>query len=380
MFKRQTKQKIILQLRSSIGFFGAENVVLELAKQLSNSNYHPIVGVIENSRNPHIELAEVAESHNLETKIFKCAGQLDLRTVFAIRNFIKQQNIDIIHSHGYKANFYSLLATSFKNVNLVATCHPWIKTSFAVKLYSWLDKSLLKKSNHVVAISEEIKDEVLESGLARKKISVIENGIDVSRFLNKYDRNEIFKEFDIEPDKKIIGTIGRLSKEKGQSNFIDAAKALIEKFDNLVFMIVGDGPLRDELRAHVSNLGLQDNFIFTGVSENIPKVFALLDIFVLPSLTEGLPMVLLEAMAAKKPIVATAVGAIPRLISDKRSGCLVKPKDTDGIIKAVEFMLNNTDDKTKIAQRGYEIVCTKYSSDEMAKKYIRIFDQLKNNN
>ena len=108
----------ILQLRSSIGFFGAENVVAELAKQLSNNSYHPIVGVIKNSRDPHIELAEVAERYNIETKIFKCTGQFDLRTAIAIRNFIKQRDIDIIHAHGYKANFYTLLATLFKNVNL----------------------------------------------------------------------------------------------------------------------------------------------------------------------------------------------------------------------------------------------------------------------
>jgi glycosyltransferase involved in cell wall biosynthesis len=380
MLKKHKKQKVILQLRSSSGFFGAENVVIELAKQLSNSNYHPIVGVFEDSRNPHIELAQVAESHNLETKIFKCSGQFDLRIVFAIRNFINQRSIDIIHSHGYKANFYSLLATLFNNVKFIATCHPWIKTNLALKFYSWFDKSLLKKSDHVVAISDEIKDAVLENGVARNKISVIENGIDVSRFNIEYDRNELVKEFDITPGNKVIGTIGRLSEEKGQKNFIDAAKTLREKFENLVFMIVGDGPLLDELRTQVSRLDLQDYFIFTGVSENIPKVLALMDIFVLPSLTEGLPMVLLEAMAAKKPIVATDVGAIPRLVLDKKSGCLVKPHDSNALIKAITFLLNNKDERNKMAQRGHEIAVTKYSSEEMAKKYIKIFDQLCNYN
>jgi len=378
MINKHNKQKIVLQLRSSIGFFGAENVIAELAKQLSNSNYHPIVGVMEDKRSPHIELAEVAERYNLETKKFKCSRQFNLSTALAIRSFIDQRGIDIIHSHGYKANIYSLLAASFKNVKLVATCHPWITNNLPVKLYAWLDKSLLNRFDRIVTISDEIREEILKHNLSESKVSVIDNGIDISRFMNGYNRNDLAKEFDIKPGDIVVGTIGRLSEEKGQKNFIEAAKSLTEKFENLKFLIVGDGPLKQELRAHVSSLKLNNNFIFTGVSENIPKVLALMDIFVLPSLTEGMPMVLLEAMAAKKPVVATTVGAIPRLISDKKSGCLVEPNDPVALKNALEFLLNNKDEREAIAHTGYEIVVQKYSSEEMARKYIDVFNQVYN--
>ena len=370
------KKTKILQLRSSIGFFGAENVVAELSKQLSNYGYHPIVGVIENSKSPHIELAEVAERYNLETKIFKCSGQFDLSTAIAIRNFIRQRDIDILHSHGYKANFYSLLATIFKNINLIATCHPWIKTNLMVKFYSWFDKLQLNRFNRIVVISEEIKHEILMSGVSENKVTVIDNGIDVSRFMKSFNRNELFKAFDINPDKKVIGTIGRLSEEKGHIIFIEAAKTLLEKFPNLLFIIVGDGPLREELEAKVLHFSIQDHFIFTGVSDDIPKVLAIMDIFVLPSLTEGLPMVLLEAMAAKKPIIATDVGAIPRVIIDRKSGHLVKPNDTNALIEAVIFLLNNQDYSSQMAQKGYEIINNKYSAKEMTRKYMRVYEQL----
>ena len=371
-------KKKILQLRSSIGFFGAENVVLELAKQLSNTIYHPIIGVMEDSRNPHIELAEVAERHNLESRIFKCSRQIDLRTVFAIRSFIDQRCIDIIQPHGYKANLYSLLAASFKNVKLVATCHPWITNDLPLKIYAWLDKSLLNRFDRIVTISDEIREEILKHNLSESKVSVIDNGIDLTRFKNSYNRNDLAKEFGIKPGNIVIGTIGRLSQEKGQKNLIEAAKSLIEKFENLKVLIVGDGPLRQELHAQVSSLGLKNHFVFTGVSENIPKVLALMDVFVLPSLTEGLPMVLLEAMAAKKPVIATTVGVIPRLISDKKSGCLVDANDPNALTNVIEYLLNNREKREDIAQRGHEIVVEKYSSQEMTKKYIDIFDRILN--
>jgi glycosyltransferase involved in cell wall biosynthesis len=366
----------ILQLRSSIGFFGAENVVIELARQLSRKNYHPIIGVIENSKEPHTELIDVAKRYNLETKIFKCTGQFDLRTVIAIRNYVKKQHIDIVHSHGYKADFFAVLATLFRNMHLFATCHPWIRTNLMVKLYARFDKYLLKKFDRIVAISDEIKHEILMSGISEDKVTAINNGIDFSRFKYTHKPIEFLKEFKIDPDKIIIGTIGRLSEEKGQMIFIKAAKKLLENIPNLLFMIVGDGPLREKLQTNVINCGIRDHFIFTGVSDDIPKILAILDIFVLPSLTEGLPMVLLEAMAAKKPIIATAVGAIPNVIIDKESGHLIKPGDTNGLIDAIMRLFNDQDYTSRIAQKGFEIAIKEYSSEEMAKNYERIYEQL----
>ncbi|MFW9973295.1 MAG: glycosyltransferase family 4 protein [Candidatus Odinarchaeota archaeon] len=370
------KKKKILQLRSSNGFFGAENVIIELSRQLSNSNYHPVIGVIENSKNPHIELAEAAERYNIETEIFKCKGQFDISTANKIRGFIKQNEIEIIHSHGYKANFYALLAALFMKVNLIATCHPWIKINLIIKFYSWLDKLLLNRFDEIVVISEEIKREILMSGVFESKITIINNGIDISRFMNNYNRDEILKSFDIIPDKIIIGTVGRLSEEKGHIILIEAAKKLLENFPNLIFMIVGDGPLRKELEAKVLDLGIQDHFSFTGISDDIPKALAAMDIFVLPSLTEGLPMALLEAMAATKPIIATDVGAIPKLIINGKNGRLIEPGDSNALIEATTFLLNNQNYTAHIAKKGYETVINKYSAKGMAEKYINIFDKL----
>ena len=112
------RRKKILQLRSSIGFFGAENVIAELASELASTEYKPIIGVFRNQKSPHLELVDFAKKNNIASEIFECQGEFDLTAILSIRNFIKKNNIDIVQTHGYKSNFYALGATLFNNIPL----------------------------------------------------------------------------------------------------------------------------------------------------------------------------------------------------------------------------------------------------------------------
>ena len=172
-------RKKILQLRSSIGFFGAENVIAELTSELVPTEYQPIIGVFRNKKNPHLELVDFARKKNIESAIFDCQREFDLKTILSIRNFIRKNNIDIVQTHGYKSNFYALCATLFENIPLIATCHPWIKNSRRIKIYAKIDKFLLKKFDRIVAISEEVKQEISQAGIDNNKISIIDNGINI---------------------------------------------------------------------------------------------------------------------------------------------------------------------------------------------------------
>jgi len=370
------RQKGILQLSSNVGFFGAENVIFELAKELSRMDYQPVVGVFRNTQNPHVELAEVTQKHNIEAKVFDCNGRFDLRTIFSIKDFVKRNNIRIIHSHGYKTNMYALLAGQSENVPLIATCHPWITPTFKMKMYAWLDKIWLNRFDKIVAISDEVRMKILGRGVDETKVLIIDNGIDIRRFGKNFDINPIRQEFNIKPEAQVIGTIGRLSEEKGHALFINAAKMLLDDFANLFFIIVGDGPFREKLQKQAVELGLQNHLLFTGICNDIPKILALMDIFVLPSLTEGLPMVLLEAMAAKKPIIATNVGDIPRVIQQNETGLLVRPNDVYGLKEAITTLLNHKDKAVSLAQKAYSKVAQDFSSECMARKYLEIYEDL----
>ena len=369
-------KKKVLQLISSIGFFGAENVIAELVTELAASEFEPIIGVIRNLKNPHLELIDFARKNNIESVIFEAQRQFDLQAIASIRNFIKGNNVDIVQTHGYKSNFYAIFAALFENVHLLATCHPWIKTSRRGKAYAKIDKLLLKKFSRIVAISDQVKKEILDAGIPDNKISIIDNGINLHRFEEQFDTKEIRKQFGIPLESQVIGTVGRLDLEKGHHILLEAAKIVIQKNPSTFFVIVGDGYLKNDLTSRAEELKIEDHILLPGTLKEIPKILSVFDIFVLPSLTEGLPMALLEAMAAKKPVIASRVGAIPKVIIDYETGILIKPGDVNELSNGIIDLLRDKDKANLIVKNAYNKIVQEFSSNRMAKQYINIYENM----
>lgn len=366
----------ILHLISSSGLFGAERVVIELSKSLKNTHdCHPIVGVIKNAYNPHIEVAEEAKANHIDSVIFTCKGQFDLKLVSLIRRYIKNNKVDIIHCHGYKSNFYGLLSAKNK-LPLVTTNHNWLTHHWKLKVYCFLDGLWMRYFDRIVAVSDGIKRDMLRYKIPEKKIMVIDNGIDVGRFNRKIATEDIKKEFGINGNIKVIGTIGSLKFEKGHVYLLRVAREVIKSFKDVKFFIVGDGPLRKQLEDEAKNLGIEKNIIFTGLRNDVPELLSIMDIFVLPSIKEGLPMVLLEAMASKKPVVATKVGAIPKIINDNKSGILVEPQDIIGLKDVIINLIKDSGKAERLALEGYEKVKKDFSSERMCRKYLNLYSEL----
>jgi len=371
-------RKKVLQLRSSVGFFGAENVIMEVAKAIVSSPYEPIIGVLENSHNPHTELAAVAKKNGVANKVFTCDGRFSMQTASAVRQYMMENEIDIVHAHGYKADFYALFATLNTGCKRVATIHPWLIESSrasSAKFYMAFDKALLRSFHSIVAISDEMREQVVRDGMKPARVVTIENGIDLQRFAAVQNIAPARQDFGIPTGARVIGAVGRLSEEKGHAVFLAAAKSLVAEFPDLCFMLVGDGPERVKLTQEAAAMGVQKNVIFTGVCSDIPKALAVMDIFVLPSLTEGLPMALLEAMAAKKTIVTTAVGSIPRVIRNRENGVTVAPNDAQALAEALAVLLNNRKDALRFADYAFKDVQA-FSAETMGRKYVELYDQL----
>jgi len=371
----------VLHLISSSGFYGADNVLIELSKQMLHSAFSPVVGVFKNLHNPRLEVARVAKLHNLPVEVFPCNGRVDVSTILLIKKFLKTEKIDIIHSHGYKSNLYAVAASVGNTVSLVATCHNWLGDDRKMKLYARLDKSFLNRFDKVVAVSDSVGKEILEHNIPSAKVLIIPNGIDLDRFNSGKRSDTLRREFGIDPECTIIGTVGRLSEEKGHSHLLHAAEKVLRTYPNVVFLIVGDGPLRQELEKKASQLaqGKSVNpFLFTGVRDDMERIYSLMDIFVLPSLTEGLPMVLLEAMAAQKPVVATKVGAVPGVIDDGHSGLLIPPGDVESLSGAIIDLLKDPHRAQHLAQNGYKRVRDHFSSKRMAEQYVEVYKDVLN--
>ena len=368
----------ILHLISSGGLFGAERVAVELSKSLKKT-YHcePVLGVIRNVYNPHEEILEEAKSNGLDYAVFSCRSPLDLKLAFSIRAFIKKNRIDVIHCHGYKSNFYGLLASKGQ-VPSVTTNHNWLTAHWKLKTYCFLDSLWIRFFDRIVAVSNEVKEEMLKYKIPGEKIRVIDNGISLERFEKVVETKNMKNQLGFEEKTRVIGTVGSLVIEKGHIYLLEAARQILDVVKDLKFLIIGGGPLQKALEEKSEELGIKKDVIFTGQRKDIPELLTAMDIFVLPSIKEGLPVALLEAMAAKRPIVATRVGAIPRVIESKDIGILVEPKDISGLRDALTSLIDDPERMKLLARGGFNRVSMDFSSDEMCKHYLELYNEITN--
>jgi glycosyltransferase involved in cell wall biosynthesis len=217
---------------------------------------------------------------------------------------------------------------------------------------------------------------MLRYKIPEEKIRVIDNGISLERFKKLGETENRKNQLGFEEKIRMIGTIGNLGTEKGHIYLLEAAKQILDVVKDLKFVIIGNGQLRKQLEEKSEELGIKEHVIFMGQRKDIPELLMAMDIFVLPSIKEGLPIALLEAMAAKRPVIATRVGAIPKVIENKDVGVLVEPKDITGLRDAVVNLINDPERRSLLAREGFRKVCSDFSSDEMGKQYLKLYKEI----
>ena len=370
----------VLHLISSGGNYGAENMMLSLCTGLRRLGCDPVVGVFLNSHRPNIDTTSHAKRLGLECTTFSCNGRLDLSTVRAIRSYIVKNGIDLIHTHGYKADIYGYAAVRGKSIASVATCHSWPdgarrlrRPTLLLKFYGALDKAALKRFGIVAAVSDPLADLLARQVIHRNDIRSIPNGIDVEMFAKA---QPTFGEEIGKGKRTVVGMIARLVAGKGSDLFLRAAQTALERFPDTIFTLIGNGPERKRLEELARELKIEGNIIFAGERHDMPEVYASLNMVVLPSLSEGMPMSILEAMAAGKPVVASSVGAIPSIVLPGRTGLLIEPGDLTGLREAIERLLTTPELCTRLGKAGQTLIRQHYSAETMARNYLDIYQQV----
>jgi len=365
----------ILHLISSSGLLGAERVLLELAEHSKRAGLKVTIGVFENSRNPNLELANTASGLGFQVQIFPCNGRFDNDAAQTIKGYMEKEGVNILHSHNYKSNFYARRALSNNNIRWVVTNHG---RRFGPKLllYNLLDAFIVRRADKIIAVSKEIAKKMKLAGIAKGKICLIENGVNLERVTTNSSSQAIKESLGIKKEALVVGTIGALTKEKGHQYLLRAALKVIRIYPKAIFLLVGDGTERPNLEKTASSLGIKDSVIFAGMRKDVPEILSILNVFVLPSLNEGLPMALLEAQAAQIPVVATSVGAVPDVLENGVTGMLIPPKDPQAIAEAIIMILSDKQFASGIAQKGFERVRDNFSSEKMASKYLSIYREL----
>ncbi|HEY2169307.1 MAG TPA: glycosyltransferase family 4 protein [Candidatus Angelobacter sp.] len=361
----------VLQLISSGGYYGAENMLLNLCASQQKAGCQNSLMIFYNVHVPNVEFYERARRRGLSVRMVHCQGRADWRAVRQIEECIQEDGIQLLHTHGYKADLYGYVAARRSRKPIVATCHNWVGGTAALGIYNHLDRMALKRFHGLAAVSDSVAQRLLDSGVSAKKIRTIANGIDVQTFERAHALPELNSD-----GNKVVGMVARLDLQKGFEYLLRAARDLCVAFPALKVVIVGDGPDRKAIEDMIQRFGLQSNVILAGQHSDMPGIYAAMDVFVLPSLNEGLPMTILEAMAASKPVIATRVGAIPSVIKDGETGLLVDPGDTYGLRSAVARLLSAPDLCRRIGAAGHAWVSRNYTSETMALKYRQMYDDV----
>jgi glycosyltransferase involved in cell wall biosynthesis len=360
----------ILQLISSGGFYGAESVLLNLSVELQRSGHTCMVGVFENAKNANTEVGARAEIAGLAVRRIPCRSRFDWQTVRQIQKIIEEDGIDLVHAHGYKADFYALLAARLAEVPVTATCHNWLGESWSMRAYARLDRYLLRFFDGVAAVSNSVAEQLGHTG-TRQRMRVIANGVPThgpgieSRLADQIRKG----------DRLVVGAVGRLSLEKGAAVLIEAASKICPDFPQAFFVVVGDGPLRSSVEAGVRELGITGQFLFTGERNDVDQIYRSFDVYVLPSFQEGMPMALLEAMAAGLPVVATKVGGVPDLVCDPSVGTLVEPGDPTAFAAGIRGLLSDQSRRERMGSNARRRVEDHFSAAAMARNYGELYQE-----
>jgi glycosyltransferase involved in cell wall biosynthesis len=367
----------VLHLRSSSGFYGAEGVIINLARASVTLGINSLIVDIKSSTNLQDKrFMEEAQKNGLQAKTVLCRGKIDIRTIGFIRKILKESNISILHCHDYKANFLGRLATIFLKTKTVATNHLWTNETFSLRLYEFFDAIILNFFDIVIAVSSQVAEEINSFLIFKKKLITVHNGIDLDKYSLKSNSNSLRSEFKISAQNIIIGSIGRLSVQKGFLYLLEAFNKLSKENFDATLLIVGDGPLRNYLENKARSLDIKNKVIFTGARSDMHNIYSSLDIFVISSIKEGLPLVLLEALAMKKTVIATKVGGIPSVITHGINGVLVKPRDAEGLACAMIDLLQDKNKAETLAYNARKSVESNFSMNHMAKKYKDIYKTL----
>ncbi len=278
-------------------------------------------------------------------------------SILKLSKIIRSKSIHLVHSQGPRADFYARIASRIANVpviNTVAVVVDNYDVMFLKKiLYILCDRLTQRFVNKFIVVSQSLQEFLIkEHGIAPDKVTKIYNGIELDQYKPNLGPSDKFrKEFLARKDELVVGSVGRITYEKGHEFLLKSVPKVLESFPRTKFVLVGDGQLKLKLESLARELEISQTCMFLGFRDDIPQVLSSFDVFVLPSIMEGHPIAILEAMAMAKPIVASDINGIREQIENRRTGLLVPPGDPQALAKAINQMLK---DRNKARKMGIE--------------------------
>ena len=309
----------------------------------------------------------------------------DLLAFVSIYRLIKRIKPHTVHTHTSKAGVLGRFAAYLAGVPIIIhTPHGHVFHSYygyiVTKMIVFVERIMSLMTDKITALTDKERDEHLERGIASiEKYVIVHSGVMLQHIMNKdIDVETGKKKLGIPQNSNVIGTVGRLVPVKGHKYLVSAAKRVTKEFENTVFVFVGDGYLESILERQAESLGIRKNTIFAGWRSDVIDVLSLFDIFVLPSLNEGMGKVLIEGMALGKPIVASSVGGIIDLVKNDDNGILVPPRDSDALGDAILKLIRNRNMAQELGRNGKAKVYPEYDTTVMIRQIEGLYENLLN--
>jgi len=299
-----------------------------------------------------------------------------LRTAKRLLQLCRQHRVAIWHGHDYKSDVLGLLLRRLWPMKLVTTAHGLGVLSGKAPLYNKIDLFCLRWFDRVICVSEDLRDLCIRKGVRPDRCVLIHNAIDTDQYTRREPVQAAKQRLGFAFDRLLVGAVGRLSDEKNFLGLIRVFAALVRDGIDAELVIVGEGPQRAKLEAARAAEGMQDCIHLPGYRSDVIDYYHAMDVFVLSSIREGLPNVLLEAMALEVPVVATAVAGVPSLVQHEHSGLMVEPGDLRALGEALKRMLLDAQLRCRLAAAGRHAVTTDFTFSARMAKVRAVFDEL----
>jgi len=357
----------VLQVAASAGWAGGEVYLMTLARALDQRRFR--LAVVAPEDGPLIPRLEARGVRVVRVPLN--ARLVNPRALRDLVRLFRQEKPAIVQSHGARPNVYAKLAGRLARVPVIlATVHnslfDYEVNPYRRWCYILAEQLTTRFVDRVLAVSSAIEsDLVLRYGIPADTVITIHNGIDAEAFAPRRSPAAVRRELGLDGDERLIGVAARMTPQKGHYDLLHALPRLSQRFPRLRCLLIGDGPLKSSLEVEAARLGVGPYCLFTGARADVADLLSVLEVVALPSLSEGLPFVLLEAMALRKPVVATRVGGNPEVVEDGKTGLLVPPRDPGALAGALASLLDRPTEAAGMGERGGIRVRESFTLDRM---------------
>ena len=303
------------------------------------------------------------------------SGAADPRTVRDLFRLCRKLRVAVWHGHDYKTNLLGLLISRWWPMKLVTTVHGWTRHTARTKVYYHVDNWSLSRYDHVVTVSPKLYDHCRGHGIPEERLSYIPNGIELSDYERQQTLADARQRLGIEPNRLVIGTVGRFSTEKSVDRAIRTIAQIRRTRPEAQLHLIGDGPERDRLKALASELGVSDAVRFWGWQAPLQRFYETMDVLLLPSLTEGLPNVVLEAMAMGVPVAATNVGGVTDLLDHGRCGVILN-QDQQTWADRIDLLLASETRRTHFADLAQARIASHYTFEQRMARMRQLYQRV----